>query len=77
MDIEIPYNYQLAFARELLAKISGNFVVTYKQYLLPTYKNLGIFNRGVIYRRKPGINFLKTVYSGMNFQFFCTIRYKP
>ena len=45
-------------------------VVIFKQYLLPKEKKLDIFNRGVIYRKKQGVNSIKTTFSGTNFHFF-------
>ena len=44
-------------------------VAIFKQYLLPKEKKLDIFNRGVIYRKKQGVNLIKTTFPGTNFLF--------
>ena len=51
----------------------------YKQYLLPKQRILEIFNRGVVYRRQPGVDSSKTPFSGANFQIFLhyEVVYKP
>ena len=67
-----PYNLQVAFVKELSAKISWNF--TKLSYLNSIYflskKKMQIFNRWVIYRRKPRVNFFITSFLGTNFQIF-------